>query len=522
MKLELGHKIFLAFLLNSAAIVICILLIGSYYGERHFRGYLATVDAVRVSKLADSLGLEYIKSGNWNAVLRNPETWMGFRWFGPGMAPPPPGREPMKDRPPSFYSSSDTPGEKERPPAAGVVLPPPPPGGPPDEMEGPPGLGPPAALPGPFPGHPSFPPVVLFDARKRPLVPPGDSTLPGSYRLSPVKVDGQVVGWLGLRKFGEFERPTYHLDVEFLKRQSETFYATGFAAVILAGLVTFVLSRHLLSPVRELEKGTKALEARRFDTRIGVKSHDELGRLATGFNAMAQALEKHQQMQQQWLVDISHELRTPLAILRGEIEAMQDGVRSVTGQGLDSLHHEVLHLGRIVGDLHDLSLIEAGAVSSELAPVNPVAILNETIDLFRTRFALRGVVLDLREGAEGAVFVLADPDRLKQLFSNLFENGLRYSAVPGSLKVSHGVERGEFFVHIENSGPGVPEKSLPFLFDRLYKVDAARTRESGGSGLGLSICKSIVESFGGRIEASNSTRGGLKIGMIFPLPKDGL
>ena len=322
-----------------------------------------------------------------------------------------------------------------------------------------------------------------------------------------------MVGWLGLRKH---ERPTHHLDVEFIRQQSQTFYAIGSVALILAFVVTFVLSRHLLAPVKELEKGTRALISRRFDTRIAVKSHDELGQLAAGFNAMAQALEKHQQTQQQWLVDISHELRTPLAILRGEIEAMQDGVRTVTRQGLDSLHLEVMHLGRIVRDLHDLSLIESRNFSTEPAAINPLEILAETLECFRTRLNQRGIRLDMHETMEGDILILADADRLKQVFSNLLENTLRYSKVPGVLKISIEAGAGEFSASFEDSGPGVPEESLALLFDRLYRVDRARSREHGGSGLGLAICKSIVESFGGKIEASNSPAAGLKVSMVFP------
>ncbi|MDR3557829.1 MAG: ATP-binding protein [Syntrophobacteraceae bacterium] len=519
MKLEFRHKIFLAFLLNSTTIVACILLIGSYYGQRHFRGYLARVEAARIAKLADTLGREYRKKGDWNAVLRDPEAWTGLKWFVPGMAPPRDGgQSPAERRPASGMGPGAAPPFPEAlafgEPEAG------PPGPPPDggnvEMGTVPGgpFGPP---PNHLPSGPPLPPVALFDARKRPLAPPGDLSSPGSYRLTPVKVSGRVVGWVGFRKFGEFEGPTHHLDVEFIRRQSQTFYATGFAVLVLAGFATFVLSRRLLAPVRELERGIEALAARRFDTRIVVNSGDELGRLAAGFNAMAQALDKHQLTRRQWLVDISHELRTPLAVLRAEVEAMQDGVRSVTEQGLDSLHQEVLHLGRIVGDLHDLSLIEAGAFSSELSAVNAPEILVETLDCFRTRLELRSIRLDLLGEAREAVEILADPGRLKQLFSNLLENVLRYSDAPGSLKVSHRVEQGQFFVSFEDSGPGVPEESLPRLFDRLYRVDGARTREKGGSGLGLSICKSIVEGFSGKIVASNSIGGGLKIAMSFPL-----
>ena len=231
---------------------------------------------------------------------------------------------------------------------------------------------------------------------------------------------------------------------------------------------------------------------------------------------MAQALEKHQQTQQQWLVDISHELRTPLAILRGEIEAMQDGVRTVTPQGLDSLHMEVMHLSRIVRDLHDLSLIESRSFSSEPAAVNLQEILTETLDCFRTRLNQRGIRLDMHETIAGDILILADADRLKQVFSNLLENTLRYAKVPGVLKISLEAGSGELSASFEDSGPGVPEESLALLFDRLYRVDRARSREHGGSGLGLAICKSIVESFGGKIGASNSPTGGLKVSMVFP------
>lgn len=486
MNLKFRHKVFLAFLLNSLLVVVCMLLIGRYYSERHFEEYVSKVEAERITKLVDALRQEYLRRGSWDSVLQDTGLWFGLRWLGPGM-PPGIGMTGPPPFPPGPLSM-----ERERvPPPPGDLIPP---------HHGPP------------PEHLSIAAMALFDADKRPLTP-GDFSSPDSYRLTPIKTDARLVGWLGLRKH---EPPTHHLDVEFVRQQSQTFYAMGSVALILALFVTFVLSRHLLAPVKELEKGTRALSSRRFDTRIAVRSHDEFGQLAAGFNAMAQALEKHQQTQQQWLVDISHELRTPLAILRGEIEAMQDGVRTVTRQGLDSLHIEVMHLGRIVRDLHDLSLIESRNFGSEPAAVNPLEILTETLECFRTRLNRRGIRLDMHETIEGDILILADADRLKQVFSNLLENTLRYAKVPGVVKISLEAGSGEFSVSFEDSGPGVPEESLAFLFDRLYRVDAARSREHGGSGLGLAICKSIVESFGGRIGASNSPAAGLKVSMVFP------
>ena len=487
MNLKFRHKVFLAFLLNSLFIIVCILWIGIYFAERHFREYVGKVEAERVTKLVDALGQEYMRHGNWDSVRQDPGLWFGLRWLGPGM---PPGNEiavpPLF--PPAPHSQKR---EGGPPPPMGLISHP----------------------PGPPPVHLTDLPIALFDVDKRPMTPLGDSSSQDDYRLKPIEVDGKLVGWLG---FIKHEPPTHHLEFEFIRRQSQTFYAIGFVALILAVLVTFILSRHLLAPVKQLERGTRALISRRFDTRIAVKSQDELGQLAAGFNEMAKALERHQQTQQQWLVDISHELRTPLAILRGEIEAMQDGIRKVTRQRLDSLHLEVLHLSRIVSDLHDLSLIESGSFRSELKAVNPLEIVAETLESFRIRFEQRGIRLDMHGVTEGDILISADADRLRQLFSNLMENTLRYANVPGILKISLQIEPGELSVTFEDSGPGVPEESVALLFDRLYRVDRARSREYGGSGLGLAICKSITESFGGKIEASNSPAGGLKISMFFP------
>ncbi|MHB9075036.1 MAG: ATP-binding protein [Desulfobaccales bacterium] len=357
------------------------------------------------------------------------------------------------------------------------------------------------------------PHIVLFDAEKKPLSAT-EPIAPDRYQLKPILVDGQVVGWLGMRKH---ERLTNPLEVEFLRHQSQTFYAIGGVALLLAVFVTIVLSRHLLTPVKALAEGTRAVTSRRFDTRLEVRTHDEFGQLATDFNDMAQALERYEQMRQQWMADISHELRTPLAILRGEIEAMQDGVREITPEALESLHFEVLHVSRIVHDLHDLAQIESQAFRPELAMVNPLEVLDETLRSFFPRFEPRGIRVEVHGGDLEQVTIMADADRLKQLFSNVLENALRYVSTPGVLKIFSELKAGRLLISFEDSGPGVPEESLKRLFDRLYRVDTARSRAQGGSGLGLAICKSIVEGFGGEIEASQAPGGGLRITVALPV-----
>lgn len=491
MKLKFGHKLFLTFLLNGLVVVFCMVLIARAYAIRNFEDYVNKVAMERLDELATTLSREYGKSGGWESVLAG----FGGRFDGRG---------------PGHFSRGEAPGG----PPVPFGPPPPPPWDGKDPGHGEP---PPFDRPLPRGSMPPGPPphgphIALFNAEKHPLTEVGPHSS-DDYQLRPIRVDDRLVGWLGMRRP---EHLTHPLDVEFLKVQVRTFYAAGGIALLLAVLLTLVVSRRLLAPVKELAEGTRALTSRRFDTRIEVRSADELGQLAVDFNDMARALERYERLRRQWVADIAHELRTPLAVLRGEIEAMQDGVRDMNREALDSLHFEVLHLGRIVRDLHELSLIESRTFDVEPSAMRPLEVLEETLRSFQTRFDRRGIRIESIGEATAEVTILADADRLKQLFSNLLENTLRYASSPGVLTISRDLTRDDLSLGFEDSGPGVPEESLDRLFDRLYRVDKARSRAQGGSGLGLAICKSIVECFGGRIEASNVPSGGLRIVVVFP------
>jgi two-component system sensor histidine kinase BaeS len=232
---------------------------------------------------------------------------------------------------------------------------------------------------------------------------------------------------------------------------------------------------------------------------------------------MAQTLEKYEKMRQQWISDISHELRTPLSVLRGELEAVQDGVREMNRETLDSLHAEVLQVSKIVNDLHELSLADSGSFSLNKAPIDLLLILKNTLRNFRTRFEKQQIDLQEDLASEAPLRILGDADRLTQVFANLLENTLRYANAPGSLRVWIHRAAKQLTLYFDDSGPGVPAESLAHLFDRLYRVDKSRSRTRGGSGLGLSICKSIVDNLGGDIRAAASPSGGLRIEIVFPL-----
>jgi len=216
-------------------------------------------------------------------------------------------------------------------------------------------------------------------------------------------------------------------------------------------------------------------------------------------------------MRRQWISDIAHELRTPLSILSGEVEALQDGVREVNPDALESLRSEARHLSKIVNDLHELSLADAGVLSIKKEPLDVVPVLNETLRHFRSRFEENQIKVENRMGNDPSSTVIGDADRLQQLFSNVLENTLRYADSPGSLKIWQDRTANHLELFFEDSGPGVPEEALARLFDRLYRVDKSRSRSQGGSGLGLSICKSIVTALGGEIRAVNAASGGLRI-----------
>jgi len=242
-----------------------------------------------------------------------------------------------------------------------------------------------------------------------------------------------------------------------------------------------------------------------------------------GLGGVAVAIEDATELQRlgrarrDFIANISHELRTPLSVLRGEIEAFQDGVREPTPEAIAALHAEVMKLGRLVDDLYELSLSDLGALTYRRAETDLAGLLRQVVDAYRNDLAGRGIRVEEDVPADRPFPAFADPDRLNQLFSNLLENSLKYTEEGGRLKVRIARGNGKAVVDLEDSGPGVPEAELARLFDRLYRVEGSRSRATGGAGLGLAICRNIVEAHGGTIAAFPSSMGGLGVRVELPL-----
>jgi len=478
-KIKLAYKIFWAFFITSLVSIVLMAGIMRYSAELHFTRYINRMESEVLSEVGDKLGIEYTRHQGWKYIKKDPRL---FRDIARTIY--------LTDKSNSQSPPSEPHGGKMR---SGKIK----------EHDRPPGSPVQRRI---------LRRISLFDDQLQPVV--GGATSTQDHILKEITVDGKVVGWLGLRERQKLHRPQ---EKTFLYEQSKALLVTGFFVLILAALASFLLSRHLLRPVEELAKGSRDLASRKFDTRIKVSSSDELGQLSHDFNHMAQTLERYEHLRKQWISDISHELRTPIAILRGEIEAILDGVHEMSTQTLESIHAEVMLMGKLINDLHELSIAETGTLSLEEEPVEVLKILLHTVKIFKPRLEDNDIHLQIELGKDPGITVQGDRDRMAQVFSNILENTLRYTESPGEIRIWQEISEGSLHVIIEDSKPGVSDDALEHLFDRLYRTDVSRTRRNGGSGLGLAICKSIVEMFAGEIHAGHSSLGGVRIEIVLPV-----
>lgn len=362
----------------------------------------------------------------------------------------------------------------------------------------------------PPPGFHHPPPIALYDAGRHRIA--GYPPPPGT-PLHALSSGGKLVGWLSVARPGG---PFYAADQRFQMQQSRATWVIVIAAAVLSALVSMVLARLILAPVRRIVRATHRLAEGQYAVRVPERGSDELSQLAGDFNRLAESLAAAERARRNFIADISHELRTPLAVLRGEIEALEDGVRRPDAGTFASLQAEIALLSKLIDDLHELSLADIGALSFEMIAVDLARVAEIAAESFVDRLGAKRIALETRIPA-GPVLVSGDPHRLAQLLQNLLENALRYTDAGGSVRVAVGASGRHVQLDVLDSHPGVPEPMLGQVFERLFRVDASRSRQSGGSGLGLALCKHIVEAHGGSIAARRSPLGGLWIMMLFPL-----
>jgi len=290
----------------------------------------------------------------------------------------------------------------------------------------------------------------------------------------------------------------------------------GLVAVAIALLLTFFLSRRILAPVKALTQAARRLGKGDLSQRVRVRDKGEVGELAQSFNSMASDLERAEQLRRNMIADAAHELRTPLSNIRGYLEAIRDGIKKPDAETIRSLNEEVASLSRLVDDLQELSLADAGELKLTCRKENISRLIDGAVATLQSQAAAKGLTLTVKL-TEKLPSVNIDSHRIKQVLHNLLENAMAHTSRGGSVTVEAWQQGSQIRVSVVDTGEGIPAKDLPNIFERFYRVDKSRTRATGGSGLGLTIAKRLVEAHGGRIEVQSKLRKGSRFTFTLPL-----
>jgi two-component system sensor histidine kinase BaeS len=349
-----------------------------------------------------------------------------------------------------------------------------------------------------------------------------------------INVAGRLVATVRLTRV----RAPEGVDARFLRSQYGGLMGAMGLCLALAVALAWWVARRWVRPLQALQDATRRVAAGDLGFQMAAlgpnEGSHEIAALIDDVNAMSQALSKLETARRIALAAVSHELRTPLAVLRGELESIEDGAREPTPQVMANLREEVLQLTRLVNDLHTVSLADVGELPCDMRPSDANAVLQRVAQRFEGRAKQRGLRLSVLPPSNTAadvsntpLMVRWDAGRIEQLVTNLLENSLRYTATPGLVVIAWGVQGAELVLTVEDSAPGVRPSQLSQLFEPLFRADASRQRgskvrartsegETGGSGLGLSIAQAIVRAHRGQISATASPLGGLTVQVRLP------
>lgn len=278
------------------------------------------------------------------------------------------------------------------------------------------------------------------------------------------------------------------------------------AAGLVAVVVSLALATRMSRPISRLAEASHRLAAGRYAERVPIATDDEIGELAASFNTMAASLEATERRRLELVGDVAHELRTPLATLDGYLEGLEDGVIEPGDATWALLRRETTRLSRLVSDLQELWRAEARQLPMRLEQVDVAALIAEACERFAPLGGERRIAV--RTEIAGALAAAsADRERLGQVLDNLLSNALRYSADAGTVIVSARADQREVVIAVTDQGPGLTDEQRERVFERFYRIDPSRSRALGGSGIGLSITKALVELMGGRIWAESAGPG---------------
>ncbi|MCD9021964.1 sensor histidine kinase [Cohnella silvisoli] len=333
-----------------------------------------------------------------------------------------------------------------------------------------------------------------------------------------VMVNGTTVGTVYVDRWESTE------DYLLKKYVLDSMRTKGVMVPVLTGIIALLLglwlTKKLTRPLERLIPAIQKMAAGELHIRIPVTTRDEFGKVTEALNHMAQQLLRAEEVRKHLTANVAHELRTPLSIIQYQMEIIQEGRRDIPPETLLPMQDEVIRLSKLVDDLHQLTLAEAGKLQLDRTPTDLIPLLERIIDMLKPEAEERQIEIVRSYPAEQLI-AFVDPNRITQVFYNLFFNALRYTSSGGniSIRISNRYHEGSRFaaVSIADTGVGIAEEQLPYLFDRFYRVEESRSRHTGGMGLGLAIAKEFVESHRGFITVNSEVDQGTIFTVYLPL-----
>lgn len=505
--LKIHNKLFLILVSFSLLLVTALVLLMQWSIGRGMIDYVNSKESEALKPIVMKLSDEYQLKNSWSGMQGDHEKLLTLLFAtlkDTAFTPPEPRQEFRK--PSRELAGGNRPNHFRKPP-----------------REGRKGAGPDSFRPSPFevaaPPRAYVPPepqsgYALLDIGNKLIAGRFDKNF--EYNKTPISVDNIIVGWLLTPKRAQI---TDGYELDFIQQQQSYLWLIALLTMGLVVLITLPLARHVVEPIKKIMQGMHQLTQGNYQQNIDLQRKDELGELSRDFNELALTLDENENARKRWLANISHELRTPVAILRGELEAMLDGVRPLNKSNIDSANDEVKHLQHLVDDLQQLTSADIGGMHYRKKPINFSLWLNSEVKKYNDYLQDANIRLEVAI-EEVPTTIFADTTRLCQLFNNLVNNCIKYSqasVVKISVKPDIHSTPPLVIVTVEDNGVGVEEPHLDKLFEYLYRVESSRNRTTGGAGLGLSICAHIVGAHQGKISAQQSGLGGLAVITELPL-----
>jgi len=486
MRIRLAHT--QALLLLSAVLltVLCMGGLNAWNLRNGFSDFLASRDVDRLEKFAASVSLRAEAAGGLDVLAaQGVDLRLLLREFGQasGTVRRPPFLPPL---PPPFAN-----------PEAGSIFGPPP--RPIDSIDA-------------FKDR-----VALYAPDGQPLLGTSLPSDAGAFLEWPVYVQGKQVAMVRMRKLKPVPDD---VEARFLTSQYQSILVVSGVLLVVALLMARWIAGHWVRPLIEIETATAQIAQGALDTRLSTRRTDEIGDAMRNVNRMAEGLQQLDTSRRRWIADMSHELRTPLTVLRGELDALVDGVIALSPQAVLSLREEVLQLNALVEDLHLLAMADLRALPCYFEDLDAVALVAALVQRFSLLADQRGLSLHLGAMPDAPLWVRWDAKRIEQLLGNVLDNSLRYTDAPGEIVVAMYHDAAQVTIRVEDTAPGLSPLDLSRIFEPLYRADPARAREAGRSGLGLAICQQIAKAHHGTLRAEPCAKGGVTFLIELPAMAD--